>query len=206
MLEEAAHTTWVGNPWMLAGAGHHRGAVFGRLFVPLSGPDLPRPGARRLSAHPHDPGSGLWAAPALLALLVVMIGLAPMTTAGWLVEAATSAVTGDGGAGPYPALARAESPALWMSLLAIGGGPRCAGRYAALSRLWRRHARAPRPSASSMRIIEPLAQLARAHDRALHDGALTRSFAIATLAITAAGVYAFGTGGHMPRHAHPDPG
>ncbi|MCQ8827484.1 hypothetical protein, partial [Escherichia coli] len=39
-------------------------------------------------ARPHDPGIGLWLAPALLAALVVVAGLAPNLTLGWLVEAA----------------------------------------------------------------------------------------------------------------------
>ncbi|MDZ4093642.1 MAG: monovalent cation/H+ antiporter subunit A [Paracoccaceae bacterium] len=196
MLEEAAHATWAGNPWVLGGlatigALFSVGYSFRFLAQTFLGPvrdDYPQ--------HPHDPGFGLWAAPALLATLVVMIGLAPMTTAGWLVEAATSAVTGTAVQAHIRHWHGLQSPALWMSLLAIGGGLAVLGRYAALSRLWRV---TPRPEAKRIfdGIIEPIAQLARRLTDALHDGALSRYFAIATLAITAAGVYAFGTGGHI---------
>ncbi len=82
---------------------------------------IPWPGARRLPPNPHDPGFGLWAAPAFLAALVVLIGVMPMTIVGWLVDTSTSAVTGE-------AIEAKIShwhgfvPALWMSMIAVGGG------------------------------------------------------------------------------------
>jgi multicomponent K+:H+ antiporter subunit A len=63
-----------------------RCASSGRSFFGPERDDYPH--------HPHDPGFGLWFSPGLLVVLVVLIGLMPMTMVGWLVEASASAVTG----------------------------------------------------------------------------------------------------------------
>ena len=93
MLEEAAHTA-LGPAWLLpllatAGALFSVAYSFRFLSHAFLGPkrdDYPH--------TPHDPGFGLWAAPAFLAVLVILIGLIPMTSAAWLVDVAASAVTG----------------------------------------------------------------------------------------------------------------
>nr|MCU0829821.1 monovalent cation/H+ antiporter subunit A [Tabrizicola sp.] len=94
MLEEAAHTTWI-TPWamgLLATIGALFSVAYSFRFLShgFLGPvrdDYPH--------MPHDPGPGLWGAPAFLAALVVLIGLFPMVTAAWLVDAAATAVTGE---------------------------------------------------------------------------------------------------------------
>jgi multicomponent K+:H+ antiporter subunit A len=43
------------------------------------------PSATDYPAKPHDPGFGMWAAPALLAVLVVLIGIMPALMVGPLV-------------------------------------------------------------------------------------------------------------------------
>ena len=109
MLEEAAHTVWL-TPWADGPAGHPRGAVLGRLQLSAFWPTASwGPGAATIPTTPHDPGPGLWGAPALLALLVVLIGLFPMLTAAWLVDAAAAAVTGEAVHRPDQPLARAGS-------------------------------------------------------------------------------------------------
>ncbi|NUB44256.1 monovalent cation/H+ antiporter subunit A [Fertoebacter nigrum] len=196
MLEEAAHTVWWQNPW-LVGVLATIGALFSvaysfrfvaHVFLGPMRDDYPH--------RPHDPGFGLWAAPALLAGLVVLIGLAPMATAAWLVDAAAGAVTGAAVEVKISHWHGLEPAALWMSLAAIGGGLMLLGLFAPLSRLWEG---TPRPEAKRIfdGLVEPLATLSRRITDALHDGAVTRYFAIATLAILAAGVWAFVSGTHQ---------
>ncbi len=196
MLEEAAHTVW-GAPWLL-GALATIGALFSVAYSfrfiahTFLGPvrhDYPH--------HPHDPGFGMWAAPALLAGLVVVIGLAPMFAAAWLVDTAAGAVTGapvDVKIAHWHGFA---SPALWMSVVAIGGALLLLGAHKRLMALWNA---TPRPEAKRIfdGIVEPMARLSRSTSDRQHDGALTRYIAIATLAIVAAGLFGWFTGTHTP--------
>ncbi|WP_149139902.1 monovalent cation/H+ antiporter subunit A [Gemmobacter caeruleus] len=193
MLEEAAHTA----PWVIPAL-----AVIGALFSVAY--------SFRLVAHtflgpvrddyphkPHDPGFGMWASPALLAVLVVLIGLMPMTFAGWLVDAAAGAVTGDTVHAHIKHWHGLESPALWMSLFAIGGGLVLLGLHAPFDRIWLAF---PRPEAKRIfdTVIEAFAALTARVNRRLHSGALGQYLAVATLAILAGGVWAFQTGTHSP--------
>jgi multicomponent K+:H+ antiporter subunit A len=77
MLEEAAHTTWAGSHWVvpvLATLGSLLSAAYsfrfiGHVFLGPVRDDYPH--------KPHDPPFGMWAAPGLLAVLVIAIGLLP---------------------------------------------------------------------------------------------------------------------------------
>jgi len=95
----------------------------------------------------HDPGAGMWAAPALLTALAVLLGLIPMTLAGPLVGAVTAAVTGT----PAPefdlALWHGVNLALILSAIAVAGGAMLLWRHAGLLALWER---APLPDAKRM--------------------------------------------------------
>ena len=194
MLEEAAHTA-LGPAWLLpvvatVGALFSVAYSFRFLSHAFLGPkreDYPH--------TPHDPGFGLWAAPAFLALLVVLIGVMPMTTAAWLVDAAAGAVTGAPVEVEIKHWHGLYSPALWMSLAAVGGGLAMLGAFVALRAMWDA---TPRPEAKAIfdGIVEPLAALARAVTQALHNGSLTRAVAIGTVAITAAGLWAYSGGAH----------
>ena len=197
MLEEAAHTPWMANPWLmgiLATVGALFSVSYSFRFIAHTflGPvrtDYPH--------HPHDPGFGMWAAPALLAGLVVLIGLFPMVAAAWLVNVAASAVTGQMIDVHITHWHGLYAPALWMSLAAIGGGLLLLGLHPRLMALWNA---TPRPEAKGIfdGIVEPLAALSRSVTDAMHNGALTRFVAIGTLAIAAASYYAFETGTHSP--------
>ncbi len=196
MLEEAAQTVWL-TPWamgLMATLGALISVAYSLRFLAhgFLGPvrdDYP--------SRPHDPGFGLWAAPALLAILVVVIGLVPMLCAVWLVDAAASAVTGQAVSAEIGHWHGLGASALWMSLAAIGGGLALLGIHPRLMAMWNA---APRPDAKRIfdGIIEPLATSARALTEALHNGSLTRAIAIATLTIVAAGVWAFAGGAHLP--------
>ena len=196
MLEEAAHTQWL-TPWAMGtlatiGALFSVAYSFRFLAHGFLGPvrtDYPH--------QPHDPGPGLWAAPALLAVLVVVIGLFPMLSAAWLVDAAASAVTGDPVHVHISHWHGLDAPALWMSLVAIGGGLMALGAYPRLRALWDA---TPRPEAKRLfdGVIEPLAALARRVTEGLHNGSFGRAVSLAVLAIAATALWAFTTGSHTP--------
>jgi multicomponent K+:H+ antiporter subunit A len=196
MLGEAAHTQWL-TPWAMGllatiGAAFSVGYSFRFLAHGFLGPvhnDYPRP--------PHDPGPGLWSAPAFLALLVVVVGLFPMLTAAWLVDVAASAVTGQAVHVHISHWHGLSAPALWMSLAAIGGGLMILGAYPRLRALWDA---TPRPEAKRLfdGIIDPAAALARHTTETLHNGSFGRAVSLGIAAIAAAALWAFTTGSHSP--------
>ncbi len=194
MLEEAAHTIWI-TPWAMGllatiGATFSVAYSFRLLAHGFLGPvrdDYPH--------KPHDPGFGLWAAPALLAGIVVVIGLVPMASAAWLVDVAASAVTGEPVAVKITHWHGLYAPALWMSLAAVGGGLVMLGSYPRLRAIWDA---APRPDAKRIfdSLVEPFAALARSVTEGLHNGSFSRAVTLAVLAIAGAALWAFVGGTH----------
>lgn len=129
-LEVAAQTAWLGNPWVvpiLATLGALLSVGYSFRFLAHS-----FMGAPRGEVSAHDPEIGLWAAPAVLAALVLAIGIAPMTLTGWLVNAASGAVVGQEVQAKIIHWHGLHSPALWMSIFAILGGLLVMDRYNAL--------------------------------------------------------------------------
>lgn len=197
MLEEAYHTAWAGNHWLmpvLATIGAMFSVAYSFRFIAHTflGPvrdDYPH--------KPHDPGFGMWAAPAFLAVLVVVIGFFPMAASAWLVNVAAGAVTAEEISVKISHWHGLYAPALWMSLAAIGGGLMMLGAHKRLMAMWNAF---PRPEAKAIfdGVIEPFATLARSVTNRMHDGSLTRYIAIGTLAIAAAAYYGFRTGTHLP--------
>lgn len=137
-------------------------------------------------ARAHDPGIGMWAAPALLAGLALLFGLAPMLMAGPLVSAVAGAVV----SAPVPPL----DLALWhginlplgMSALAVGGGALLLWQHAALLR-WveaRRWLDAKRLFDASLGAADAFVRRAMV---AIHTPSLQRmlfaSFAVVVLAV-----------------------
>ncbi|WP_102222821.1 monovalent cation/H+ antiporter subunit A [Acidimangrovimonas sediminis] len=196
MLEAAAHTGWWGLDWIVP-----LGATVGALFSVAY--------ALRYVAHvflgpvrddyptqPHDPVPGMWISPAILATLVILIGLFPMTMAGWLVTAAASAVTG-AEVHPHIVLWHGITPALWMSVIAIAGGALLLALHAPLNRLWEA---TPKPHAKAMfdAVIDWAARGARGLTQGLHNGAISRYLAIFSVVVLVAGVWAFFTGAYSP--------
>jgi multicomponent K+:H+ antiporter subunit A len=203
MLDATVHTAWWGSPWLLAalatvGAAFSVAYSFRLIAHVFLGPerdDYPH--------HPHDPGFGLWAAPALLVVLVVLIGLLPMTIAGDLVRVTAGAVTGSM---PTVKITHWHGlvPALWLSVAAVVAGLAMLALHRPLQRVWDA---APRPEAKRIfdALVEALAGLARRMTDAAHDGALTRYLAIFVVTVVAAGVWAFLQGGHAPGLRIPTP-
>ncbi len=152
--------------------------------------------AGKTPQKPHDPGPGLLAAPAVLAALVVVIGLAPMTTAAWLVDAASSATTGSAITVKITHWHGIGSTALWMSVAALALGAVALRAYRPLRAMWDA---APKPDAKAAfdATVSALTRSATALNDALHDGSFTRATAIALAALTTAALYAFATGSHL---------
>ena len=192
MLEEAAHAVWRGMPG-LVGAVATLAALFSVAYslrlvahVFLGRPRDDYPG------HPHDPGIGLWFGPALLVALVIVTGLAPNTTVGWLVEAAASAITGTP-QHPHFALWHGVNTALKMSLVAIAGG-------AVLLALWRPaealRLSLPRPDAKGIfdAMTGTAERWARGFSDAVTNGSMSRALAFFMLTAVVCGFGAWHTG------------
>ncbi|MES2666561.1 MAG: monovalent cation/H+ antiporter subunit A [Pseudomonadota bacterium] len=197
MLAAAAQTVWAGQPWLLgllATLAAMLSAAYAFRFVVhgFLGP------VRKDYPHaPHDPGAGLLLAPLVLVALVVGIGLVPTGLFGALVDAAAGRVTGGQVDSDLALWHGVASPALWMSLAAVGGGIAVLGAYPALQKVWAATAR-PDAKRGFDAGIRALAALARRSTDSLHDGTLSRSVGVALLAIVGGGIYAFTGGGHAP--------
>ncbi|SDW21524.1 monovalent cation/H+ antiporter subunit A [Roseicitreum antarcticum] len=191
MLEEAAHTG------LLVGALATLGALFSvaysfrfisHVFLGPVRHDYP--------ATPHDPGFGMWAAPAFLVVLVVLIGIFPNTMVGPLVATVSSAVIG-GAELPYYALKLWHGlvPALFMSIAAIVGGYLVLRAHAPLDRAW---LNARRPEAKQMfdAVIGVVVRLSARLTNILHDGAMSRYLAIFTITAVVFSAVAFMGGTH----------
>ncbi len=192
MLEEAAHTAWFENPWIvpaLATLGALFSVAYSFRFIVhvFGGPvrdDYPH--------QPHDPPAGMYLAPALLAVIVVLIGVMPFL-AEPVVAAAVSAVTGTE-MSPYLKLWHGLTPALWLSIIAVLGGAVLLWLHRPLARAWDA---APRPEAKAIfdAIMGAAVRLSRMISETLHDGVLSRYLAIMVAASVALGAIAWSGGG-----------
>ncbi len=193
MLDAASDTVWAGSDWavpVLATLGSLLSVAYSFRFIVhvFFGPvrdDYP--------AKPHDPGFGLWAAPALLIVAVVAIGVAPFL-AGPIVAVASGAVIG--GDLPYYSLKiwHGVNAALFMSIIAVAGGLVLLAAHRPLLRAWDA---APRPEAKA--IFDALIGWAVAATRSVtewsHNGTISRYLAIFTVASVGLGWIAYSGGG-----------
>ncbi len=190
MLEEAVHTVWYQNPWIvpvLATLGSCFSVAYSFRFIVhvFGGPirsDYP--------AKPHDPPFGLYAAPALLTVLVVAIGLMPFL-AEPLVKVAADAVTG-AETKPYLKLWHGITPALWMSVIAFVVGGTLLIAHGRLERIW---LRLPRPEAKTIfdATVGLCVGLAKAMTRWSHNGVMSRYLAVFVVTTVVVGYHAFAT-------------
>lgn len=194
MLEETLHTAWGGSAYLVPGLALI-GALFSaaysfryivHVFLGPKRSDYP--------AKPHDPGVGMWLAPAFLVGLVILIGLFSAKIVGPLVATAAGAVIG-GEKLPYYSLKlwHGFTPALYMSIVAVAGGAVLLMLHKPLARMWDN---APRPEAKVIfeALIAALTRLARTITDGLHNGAMPRYAAIMIAFTVALSFYAYQSG------------
>lgn len=192
MLEEASHTDWFSSPYavpVLATIGALLSVAYSLRFIwhVFLGPvrdDYPH--------TPHDPPFGMWAAPALLCVLVIVIGVAPFLAEG-VVTAAANAVTG-ADLHPHLKIWHGVTPALWMSVLAVIGGAVLLSQHAVLEKIWNA---LPRPEAKAIfdRLVAGIVSASRAVTEISHNGAISRYLAIFTVTSVAFGWIAYSSSG-----------
>jgi multicomponent K+:H+ antiporter subunit A len=193
MLEEASHTVWWENPWLvpaLATLGSVFSVAYSLRFIfhVFGGPvrdDYPH--------HPHDPPAGMWLAPAFLCVLVILIGVMPFL-AEPVVNMAASAVTGVP-QDAYLKIWHGLTPALYMSIVAVVVGAILLWLHRPLDKAW---IAAPRPEAKDIfdRLMGWAVALTRRITDITHDGAISRYLAIFVVATVALGYVAW-SGGSM---------
>ena len=195
MLEAAAHTTWAGQGWIVplfATLGAMFSVAYSFRYVShvFFGPQR-----ESYPNHPHDPPVGMWLPPALLAVLVVLIGLFPEVVAGPLVAATAGAVIG----GPLPdyhlAIWHGITPALGMSLVAVAAGVAVLWRYRVVRAAWQA---GPHPEAGAMfrATVAAAVSVSRQLIHGLHNGSLQRYLAFMVGAMLVLGYTTFLTSTH----------
>ncbi|MFN3473310.1 MAG: monovalent cation/H+ antiporter subunit A [Blastomonas sp.] len=135
MLDETLHAGLFGLPWLvpvaatvaatLSVAYSLRLAV--HLFFGKARDPVPH-------AKAHDPGIGMWASPAFLVVLAVLLGLIPMMLAGPLVSSVAGAVIGDSAPPLGLSLWHGVNLALGMSMAAVAVGALLLWRHAGILR------------------------------------------------------------------------
>jgi len=195
MLEEAAHTTYAGVPWLfpvLATFGALLSAAYSARFVfhgflGAAPHDYPH--------RPHDPPFGMWLPVAVLVVPVIAIGLLPAVFAGPVVARTASAVTGGELPDLHLAIWHGFTSALGMSLIALAGGLLFLAAYAPVNAY---RLRWPRPEAK--RIFEGgIGLLVLAARRVLdvtHTQSLPRYAGVIALAVIGLGAFGFFNGTH----------
>lgn len=193
MLEEAAHTSLFGLPWLvptvallaasLSVAYSVRYAI--GIYRGQQRAEMPR--------SPHDPPVGMWGPSAFLAAGTVLVGLLPGLFAKPLIGPVAEAVAGQ----PVyfnPKLWHGLTPALSLSLAAFAIGAALFWRYPGALRLWDA---VPLPDAKTLfdRMIAQVRGLARLVSDTIHNGSLQRQLAVMFLVAVLAGVTAFSSHG-----------
>ncbi|PVA07225.1 monovalent cation/H+ antiporter subunit A [Thalassorhabdomicrobium marinisediminis] len=196
MLEEMGHTALFGPDWLvpvLVTVGSLFSAAYCFRLIAhtfLGGKRDPE----SYPAQPHDPGAGLWLPPAILVVLVVLIGVAPFLVEDF-VKLVTASVLGIAAEVPdaHIKIWHGLVPALYMSIIAVVGGLILLALFRPLSRAWEA---TPRPEAKTIfdGIIAAFVALSRGLIHPLHNGAFTRYAMIFGVAVTAAGYHAWTTG------------
>lgn len=194
MLEEALHTSLFQSQWFVPGL-----AVFGSIFSAaycfrLIGHTFLGKQRDDYPAEPHDPGAGLWLPPAILVVLVVIIGLAPFLAEPF-VKIVTASVLGDAAQVPdaHFKIWHGLVPALYMSIVATIGGLILVAVYRPMLRLWDN---TPRPEAKVIfeGLVEAVVQMSKGFTHGLHNGAFSRYGAIMAVTVVLVGYYAWTTG------------
>jgi multicomponent K+:H+ antiporter subunit A len=194
MLEEATHTVLFGSPMLVPAL-----AVFGSLLSAaycfrFIGHTFLGPVRDDYPHKPHDPGFGMWGPPALLVVLVVVIGCAPFLVQDFVFLVAEAVIGGTEKLEvKYIKIWHGLVPALYMSIAAVLGGLVLLALFNPLLRAWEA---ALRPEAKDIfdRLMAGAVGLARGLTQGLHNGAFSRYAAIFAVTVIAAGYYAYASG------------
>ncbi|MGZ9811587.1 monovalent cation/H+ antiporter subunit A [Pseudoroseicyclus sp. H15] len=189
MLEEASHTVWWDNTWIvpvLATLGALLSVAYSFRFIVQT-----FFGKQRDTTidHPHDPPFGMWLPPAILTALVVASGLFPAFVAGPLVDMASSAVT-QTEVHTHLAIWHGVTPALIMSIIAIVGGLILLALFAPLDRVWLAMRR-PEAKAIFDRLMSATVRGSRAIAEGTHNGSISRYLAVFVVATLGSALIAF---------------
>ncbi|MEY8840203.1 proton-conducting transporter membrane subunit, partial [Cribrihabitans sp. XS_ASV171] len=194
MLDATVHAEWMASPYLVPAlavlaalfSAAYSFRLIAHVFMGKERDDYPHP--------PHDPGPGLWLAPAILVTLVVLIGLFSKAVAGPLVATASSAVIG-GEKLPYYSLKlwHGFTPALYMSIVAVLGGVILLALHRHLEKVWNA---LPRPEAKAIfeGIIGAFIRFSRWVTDRLHNGVISRYAAIFVFFTVGLAWYAYATG------------
>jgi len=193
MLEEAAHTVLFSQDWLvpvMATLGALFSAAYSArwVFAVFLGPerhDYPH--------HPHDPPFGMSAAPFLLVILVVLIGLFPAALAEPVVSLVSNAVAGRTIGGYHLALWHGFTPALFMSAIALAGGIALYLLYRPANAV---RLAVPRPEAKRLfdQTVAGAVAASRAISDRLHDSSLPSMLCWTLVTLLALGLYGFFSG------------
>ncbi len=197
MLHEASLTDWAGLGWpvpLLAtvAACFSVAYSFRYMFHVFFGPkraDYPH--------KPHDPPAGMWLPPAVLVVLVVLIGLFPEPVAGPLVRVVSRAVTGGEVLDYHLALWHGFTPALGMSAVAVVAGVLLMKNWRAVRAAW---LAGPHPEARAMfrATIGFAVDLALTITHGMHNGSLQRYLGFMVGAALLIGYATFLGSSHAP--------
>ena len=194
MLKETTHTVLFDTWWLVPGLATFGSLMSAAYCFRFIGHTFLGPVRDDYPAKPHDPGFGMWGPPAILVVLVVLIGVAPFLVQDLVFLIAKAVI---GGVGElevkYIKIWPGLVPALYMSVAAVVGGLLVMLIYKPLQRVWDV---APRPEAKVIfeAIVEAVASAARGFTHTLHNGAFSRYAMIAMVAIVGAGYHAWSTG------------
>jgi multicomponent K+:H+ antiporter subunit A len=206
-LAQAVHTPLGDNPYAVPGlvafgsllSAAYSFRFFGHVFWGPKRQDYPKP--------PHDPGFVLWGPPALLAVLVVAVGVVPMLFAGELVRIA--ALASAGVPAPYSKISlwHGITPELFLSAFALAGGATAVWLYRPLRRLFDA-VRLPEARSMFEATVAAAVALARGLTEAVHGPSLSRIalvFVLTALGVGAAGWFGADAvlGGRAPTPAEP---
>ncbi len=197
MLEEASHTAWLSQGWVIPTlvtvasifSFAYSLRYVAHVFWGKRRSDYPK--------QPHDPPLGLWFPPTLLIAIVVLIGLFPEMWAGNLVRAATSSVTYGDVPEFHLHLWHGMTPALIMSMVAVGVGALFVLGYPTIRRWWE-HQRHPSGKQVFDALIAAVVSAAHGANDRLHNGSLQRFLFLIVTSASLLGAYAYLRVGHTP--------
>ncbi|MBR0568620.1 monovalent cation/H+ antiporter subunit A [Azoarcus sp. L1K30] len=197
MLHEAASTAWLGQGWVLGTAATiaacfsvaYSFRFIAHVFMGPIRKDYPH--------HPHDPPLGMWIPPAVLVVLVVLIGLFPDTLAGPLVAMVARAVTGGQVLDYHLAQWHGFTPALGMSVVAIVVGTLLIRSYPRVRALW---TAGPHPEAKRIfdGLITGAVDIAQRLTHGVHNGSMQRYLAVMLSAMLLLGYFVFASSPNAP--------